>query len=192
VPKKNLARLLTAYGLYREAAGSTAWDLVLCGDGPLRGELEAMTDHLGLRPWVHFPGFVQYGELPVYYGLASAFVLVSTTEQWGLVVNEAASAGLPLLVSERCGCVPELVVEGRNGRSLDPFDEAGIADAMKFLSDEPDRASRMGQASQEVVSAFSPTRFGDSLISAAACALERPVAKPGAIDRLLVRLVALR
>ncbi len=192
VPKKNLARLLTAYARYREAAGSSAWDLVLCGDGPLRGELESMTDRLGLRPWVHFPGFVQYDELPVYYGLASAFVLVSTTEQWGLVVNEAASAGLPLLVSKQCGCVPELVVEGRNGRAPDSLDEAGIADAMKFLSDDSDRAARMGQASQDVVSAFSPRRFADSLVLAATCALERPVPKPSAIDRLFVRLVGMR
>jgi len=192
VPKKNLARLLTAYARYREAAGPSAWDLVLCGDGPLRGELEAMADRLGLSSWVRFPGFVQYDELPVYYGLASAFVLVSTTEQWGLVVNEAASAGLPLLVSKQCGCVPELVAEGRNGKTLDPLDEGGIADAMKFLSDDPDRAARMGQASQDVVSAFSPTRFADSLVLAAACAVERPVLKPSAVDRLLVRLVAMR
>ncbi|MDP6490551.1 MAG: glycosyltransferase family 4 protein [Kiritimatiellia bacterium] len=190
VPKKNLARLLTAYARYREAAGTTAWDLVLCGDGPLRGELEAAVDHMDLRTSVHFPGFVQYGELPEYYGLASAFVLASTVEQWGLVVNEAASAGLALLVSDRCGCAPELVVDGRNGYVLDPLDEAGIAAAMQRLSDDPEGAARMGQASQEIVSDFSPRRFADELVSAAVCAIEKPRVNPTVADRMIVRLMA--
>ena len=56
------------------------------------------------------------------YGLASAFVHPSTTEQWGLVVNEAAAAGLPLIVSERCGCAPELVRQGVTGFLFDPYD----------------------------------------------------------------------
>ncbi len=192
IPKKNLARLLTAYASYRRNVGEGAWDLVLCGDGPLRGELETMVDQLDVRASVHFPGFVQYDDLPVYYGLASAFVHVSTVEQWGLVVNEAASAGLPLLVSNRCGCVPELVIEGRNGWILDPLDEDGMATAMKALSDDPGTAIRMGQESQEVVAAFSPQRFADGMASAVSCAQEMPAAARTGVNRLLVNLMALR
>ncbi len=192
VPKKNLGRLLAAYARYRRQAGARAWDLVLCGDGPLRGELEALTDRMGLCASVHFPGFVQYDELPVYYGLASAFVHVSTVEQWGLVVNEAAAVGLPLLVSERCGCVPELVIEGRNGRVLDPFDEAGMAGAMLNLSGDPDGAVRMGLESQSIIKEFSPRRFADGLVSAAACAHGQSAAQPTTLDRWLVRLMAMR
>jgi len=192
VPKKNLARLLAAYATYRQSAGEGAWDLVMCGDGPLRDDLESLVDRLGLRASVRFPGFVQYDDLPVYYGLASAFVHMSTIEQWGLVVNEAASAGLPLLVSDRCGCVPELVIEGRNGQVLDPLDEAGMAMAMKALSDDPDAAARMGQASRKIVDAFSPQRFGEGMAAAAACAREESSASVSGVNRLLVRAMALR
>ena len=50
------------------------------------------------------------------------FVHASTTEQWGLVVNEAMAAGLPVLVSERCGCASDLVAHGINGLLFDPYD----------------------------------------------------------------------
>jgi glycosyltransferase involved in cell wall biosynthesis len=192
VPKKNLSRLLAAYSHYREQAGSRAWDLVLCGDGPLRDELEALAGRLGLGESVHFPGFVQYEDLPVYYGLASAFVHVSTVEQWGLVVNEASAAGLPVLVSNRCGCAPELVVEGRNGWVLDPMDALGIASVMVRVSDDPQQAAQMGRESQKIVSAFSPLRFADGLASAVVRAREEQSTGPSILDRLIVRLMALR
>ena len=109
VPKKNLLRLLEAYAGYRRRAGADAWHLVLLGDGELRGDIERRSALPDLAGAVILPGFRQYDELPAYYGLARAFVHASTTEQWGLVVNEAMAAGLPVLVSDRCGCAPDLV-----------------------------------------------------------------------------------
>jgi glycosyltransferase involved in cell wall biosynthesis len=135
---------------------------------------------------------VQYEDLPVYYGLASAFVHVSTVEQWGLVVNEASAAGLPVLVSNRCGCAPELVVEGRNGWVLDPMDALGIASVMVRVSDDPQQAAQMGRESQKIVSAFSPLRFADGLASAVVRAREEQSTGPSILDRLIVRLMALR
>src|SRR5207244_4064698 len=101
---KNLPRLLEAFAGYRRLAGDAAWELVLLGDGPLRPELVALLKDLELDGHVLLPGFKQYDELPAYYGLAGAFIHASTTEQWGLVVNEAMASGLPVLVSDRCGC----------------------------------------------------------------------------------------
>ena len=91
VPEKNLAGLLRGYALYANAPGSR--DLVLCGDGALRKELEQLARTLGVEKRVHWPGFVQYPDLPAYYALADAFILASTTEPWGLVVNEAMASG---------------------------------------------------------------------------------------------------
>src|SRR5581483_400271 len=84
VPKKNLPTLIDAFARYRRRAGAGAWDLVVIGDGPLRPELEAQVRRLGVGDAAHLPGFKQYGDLPAYYGLASAFVLPSTMDQWGL------------------------------------------------------------------------------------------------------------
>ena len=100
IEKKNLPRLISAYAEYRNRSKGTGvtdpgynrdapWDLVLLGDGPLRETLNAQLSTLNLHAHVQLPGFKQYNELPVYYALAKAFVHASTTEQWGLVVNEA-------------------------------------------------------------------------------------------------------
>ena len=111
IEKKNLSGLLHAYAAYRRATPDDPWSLVVLGDGELRPELERLRGELGLDDVVSFPGYRSYQELPAYYGLASCFVHASTTEQWGLVVNEAMAAGLPVLVSNRCGCAANLVQE---------------------------------------------------------------------------------
>ncbi len=134
VPKKNLDVLLEAFAAYCEASRSP-WELVLCGDGPMKEGLEAMTRELGISDHVRMPGFVQYEDLPSYYGLAQAFVHASHREQWGLVVNEAMAAGLPVLVSERCGCVPELVQQGVNGFTFPPSDAAALKRLLLRFSD---------------------------------------------------------
>ncbi len=191
IPKKNLSRLLAAFAQYQAEAGSAGWDLVLCGDGPLRQDLECQASQLGIQDRLHFAGFIQYDELPIYYGLASAFIHASTVEQWGLVVNEAAAAGLPLLLSERCGCVPELLLEGENGYAFDPCSEASLAGLMRDIAAAPDRAKEMGRASSRIVSGFSLQRFTADLLRAARHAMDEP-RQGNAVDRVLVRLMAMR
>src|SRR6266487_1842926 len=138
IEKKNLPSLIIAYAEYRvKWKGDTPWDLVLLGDGPLRDTLNSQLSTLNLNEHVHLPGFRPYDELPVYYALANAFVHASTSEQWGLVVNEAVASGLPVIVSERCGCVPEFVQD--NGFTVDPMIEYALASRlfeMASLSDE--------------------------------------------------------
>jgi glycosyltransferase involved in cell wall biosynthesis len=162
VRKKNLSRLVEGFARYREAV-SDPWDLVLLGDGPERDRVEEAIEAVGIEEAVHLPGFKQYDELPIYYGLAGAFVHASTTEQWGLVVNEAMAAGLPVLVSDRCGCAPDLVDEGRNGYTFDPNAADEIAEYMEAVARGRSHAERMGQASREIVDDWGPDRFGRGL-----------------------------
>ena len=128
IPKKNLSGLIRAYGDYRRLTGDQAWDLVLCGSGPLERELKHQARDIA---GIHFSGFTQIDKLPFYYGLASTFILPSSHfEQWGLVVNEAMASGLPVLVSRICGCASELVEEGFNGFTFDPLDIEGLSRLM--------------------------------------------------------------
>ncbi|MEM8681239.1 MAG: glycosyltransferase family 1 protein, partial [Planctomycetota bacterium] len=119
VPRKNLDMLMRAYAEVRRRTG-TDWHLQIVGDGPQEAELLRLREVLGLQRFVHFLGFQQYDRLPTLYALSQALVHPSTSEQWGLVVNEAMACGLPVVVSNRCGCVRELVHEGRNGATFDP------------------------------------------------------------------------
>jgi 1,2-diacylglycerol 3-alpha-glucosyltransferase len=188
VPKKNLSRLLLAYARYKALRGEHSWKLVIVGDGPLRESLRRQCRDLKLDGDVSFPGFVQYGQLPAYYGLASAFVHVSVVEQWGLVVNEALAAGLPILLSDRCGCAPELVSEGRNGFVFDPLDIENLAKLMARLSDHQD-IGVMGEVSQKIIDNWSPDRFAESMLSAAKITLTIGTSPPGLADSILLRTI---
>jgi glycosyltransferase involved in cell wall biosynthesis len=171
IAKKNLPGLLKAYALYRASAGEGAWKLVLLGDGPLKPELQAIAAQLGIGQDLILPGFKQYGALPAYYGLARAFVHSSTVEQWGLVVNEAMSAGLPVLVSNRCGCAPDLIVEGENGYVFDPYDVEQLSDLLRLVASEAPRLDTMGRASQRIIADWTPDVFAINMIEACRAAL---------------------
>ena len=160
---------------------------------PLRhGPVHSISD-LALADHVLLPGFKQYNELPAYYGLASAFVHASTTEQWGLVVNEAMASGLPVLVSDRCGCATDLVQEGRNGFTFDPGNVEQLAQFMFEISAfQPLKLSAFGDISRQIISGFDVAAFGRGLLQAVEVALQRPVARPGLLDRSLLQLLLLR
>jgi glycosyltransferase involved in cell wall biosynthesis len=190
--KKNLLGLLRGYARYRELVSSTPWSLVVVGDGGLKGELFALRHRLGLEEHVLFPGAKNYQELPSYYGLAGAFVHASTTEQWGLVVNEAMAAGLPVLVSKCCGCAPDLVVPGSNGLLFDPNDVSSIANAMVEIADGSYGRRAMGRNSQKIVGRWSLTRFAEGLNEAVEAAMRTQAPIPGLIDRLLLWMLRQR
>jgi glycosyltransferase involved in cell wall biosynthesis len=170
VPEKNLLSLLRAFGRYREAAEPlSAWDLVLCGAGPDEGEIDRLVRELGLTESVHRPGFLQADELAGWYAFASGFLLPSVSEPWGLVANEAAACGLPLLVSERAGCAETLVPDppGTTGLRFDPTDIEAMTGSMAWLSvlDAEERAA-MGRRSSEVVAQWGPERFASGMVEA--------------------------
>jgi glycosyltransferase involved in cell wall biosynthesis len=198
IEKKNLLRLIEAYSLYRQKSevrgqrSEIRWSLVLLGDGPLRSDLCHLISDLGLEHCVHLPGFKQYDELPAYYGLASAFIHASTTEQWGLVVNEAMASGLPVLVSNRCGCAPDLVQEGENGFTFDPCNVEQLAGLMLKISAFNFPISHFGAVSQHIVADWGPERFAFGLKAAMDCALKVGPRPAGVINSLLLRALIAR
>lgn len=187
VAKKNLPCLLKAFAEYRRAPGS-AWDLVLLGDGPLRPQLVDQLGRTGLADAVRMPGFVQYDDLPAYYGLAGAFIHPSTTEQWGLVVNEAMASGLPVIVSERCGCVADLIVPGVNGFTFDPFDGAELCRLMTLVSSPQCERHWLMQRGRAIIAQWDADRFARGLRDAANLAISAGN-KGRRADRAVVRLM---
>jgi glycosyltransferase involved in cell wall biosynthesis len=173
VEKKNLPLLISAYASYRQQLSENAWDLVLCGDGGLRPALENLINQNQLQNNVHLPGFLQQDELLPYFAHAKCFIHASTTEQWGLVVNEAMAAGLPVIVSNRCGCFEDLVMEGVNGFGFNPENQQELTNLMlKVSSDEVDLKS-MGQASLKHIQRYSPDYFAQGLKSAIQYAISK-------------------
>jgi 1,2-diacylglycerol 3-alpha-glucosyltransferase len=173
IEEKNLVRLFAAYRLYRQRYPNP-WELVLCGSGPLETTLRETAADL---PGVYFPGFKQDNALHDYYALAQVLILSSISETWGLVVNEAMAAGLPVLVSRACGCAPDLVLEGVNGYTFDPYDVEGLTRLMVRMSSGVVDLKAMGQASLRIIADWTPEVFAQNLFKAVDISLTKKVLK---------------
>ena len=192
--KKNLPGLIRAYARYRQLAKpstldsrlSTVFDLVIAGEGEERPEIKKTIQESGVADHVHLVGAKGYTELPAYYAAAGAFIHASTTEQWGLVVNEAMASGLPVLVSNRCGCARDLVRDGENGWTFDPTDEEQMADLMLRIASDEERRKEMSARSREIITEWGPERFASGVKAAVEAALSAPKKKVGLIDRLIL------
>ncbi len=91
------------------ASENISFHLVMVGSGEMEQELRSLAKANGLAS-VIFPGFVNQSELPRIYAAADVFVLPSEVEPWGLVVNEAMCAGLPIVTTGVVGCAADLVL----------------------------------------------------------------------------------
>lgn len=159
---KNLDGLLQAYREYRRSTPEP-WRLILVGDGPRRPQLERYVQDENLDGVV-FAGFRQIEDLPAYYGNAGALILPSHKDTWGLVVNEAMAAGLPVLVSRKAGCYADLVREGENGFTFHPGDADTLTALMRRVSSlPPSERDRMGERSREIITAWPLDLFARSL-----------------------------
>ena len=160
-PEKNLFRLLDAYRQYRILSEMPhPVELVLVGHGPDGAALESEIKSSGIEG-VTLAGTKQIDELPRYYANSECLILPSIQEPWGLVVNEAMACGRPALVSRRCGCAAEVIVEGVTGFTFDPLDTAALARTMYKLSRAPD-LDRMGKEAAARIGRFSLERFAAS------------------------------
>ncbi|MEA5620806.1 glycosyltransferase family 4 protein [Cronbergia sp. UHCC 0137] len=167
ISKKNLPFILESYAQYRDKLGDLAWDLVLCGDGELRLQIEKQIIQLNLDKYVHLPGFLQQDELLFYFAHAQCFIHASIQEQWGLVVNEAMAAGLPVLVSKRCGCYEDLIIEGLNGFGFDPVSLSELVDLMINITQRKYDLSKISQtALNHINKNFSIEKFGLGILKA--------------------------
>jgi glycosyltransferase involved in cell wall biosynthesis len=169
VPEKGLDTLLSAYARYRQQAEpESAWNLVLCGGGPLEPQLRATAETLEIARFVQWPGFLTAAQLVPWYTRAGAFVLPSRSEPWGLVANEAAACACPLILSEAAGCTPSLLPAGSQcGRSFTPNDVASLAQSLHQIATVPaDQRRSMGLSARTVASAWGPARFGQGLLEA--------------------------
>lgn len=174
LPRKNVDSLLRGYYRYRSLCEGAPWGLVVVGSGDEEHRLRRLERDLGLEG-VQWSGFVQYDELPIYYGLASGLVHPAKQEAWGLVVNEAAASGLPVLVSKTVGARYELVEDDVNGFLFDPNNVEEMAQAMLKLSRmDVQSRRRMGAHSQRIVADWSPRNFGEQLLRAAKLAMSLP------------------
>ncbi len=108
--------------------------LLLVGSGPQAKDLKELAIDLGLGASIEFVGSMDQLALAQYYARATCLVLPSRSEPWGLVVNEALHYGCPVIVSDRCGCAPELVVNGITGYVFETGNPNDLSDKLLKLA----------------------------------------------------------
>lgn len=126
--EKGIDSLLDAFVRVREVLPEATLRIV--GTGAQNGTLREQVRALALDAYVKFVGSLQDEPLSREYFGATCLVLPSHSEPWGLVVNEALSHGCPAVVSDRCGCVPELIVDDETGRAFPAGDVEALARAL--------------------------------------------------------------
>jgi glycosyltransferase involved in cell wall biosynthesis len=217
VAKKNLNTLIRAYRLFLDTSAERKTDLVMVGAGEEEAKLRCLCTALNLpvydhdpgrnarrlldfaprAPGIHFYGFRQIEENPVFYALADGFILPSLWEEWGLVVNEAMASSLPVVVSETAGCAEDLLEAGppeeslspsvrsladkyalgtrvrRNGFVFDPNSCEELSRVMLCLEESLEVRAAMGSCSRQLVQKFSCENFARNAIRAAEAALRR-------------------
>jgi glycosyltransferase involved in cell wall biosynthesis len=169
IKRKNVSRLVEAFAAYRQEVGDDqAWDLVICGSGEEEASIRNLILAKGLNDCVHLPGFITYQAIGDWYGLANAFVHPALQEQWGLVVNEACAAGLPILCSRTVGACHELVHEGDNGLLFNPESTQDMTRALLSIHQlDSDARTKMAQSSRMIVADYGSQNFAEGLINAA-------------------------
>lgn len=154
---KNLPLLLTCFAEARKQfVNEQEWGLILLGDGIERDRLTAVIHTLNLAEQVRLlPGRPWY-RIPDVLALSNVLVLPSRSEPWGLVVNEAMACGLPVIVSDRCGCAADLVQDDRNGFVFDPDLPDELTAHLTQFMDGSAPARQMGEAAQQFITQYSP------------------------------------
>jgi glycosyltransferase involved in cell wall biosynthesis len=131
------------------AAGDPRLVLLLAGSGAERDRLVALAEELGVR-LVLLPD-VPWRRIVERFVLADVFALLSRHEPWGVVVNEAAACGLPLVLSDRVGAAFDLLEHGRNGALVPADDHVAAGTAIRDLAADPERRRAAGEASREIM-----------------------------------------
>ena len=116
--RKNLFNLIKSFANYQKEGG--VWGLKIIGSGNLYYKLKKYAESITNYEKFEIINWLQISDLVNYYKGASAFILPSYFDNWGLVVNEAISSGLPCIVSQNCGCAVDLIKNKETGFLFNP------------------------------------------------------------------------
>jgi glycosyltransferase involved in cell wall biosynthesis len=167
VPEKGLETLLRSVA----ATGDKRIKLVVAGGGPAARHLEELARVLDVS--LTASGDVSQDELAALYATADIFALLSLHETWGVVVNEAAASGLPLVLSERVGAAHDLVREGENGFVVPADDVEAVAAALERFATDQELRRSAGRRSRELVSDWGYEPSVENFVAAVRAATSR-------------------
>jgi len=148
IPKKNPLHILEALKIAQD--GPSDLHALMVGDGPLLDEAQSYAQAHDLS--VTFTGFLNQTKIGRAYTAADVLALPSNyDETWGLVVNEGMVFGLPAIVSDRVGCGPDLVTNGKTGYAFPYGNREALADAFLRMAVSDEKRREMGQRARRQI-----------------------------------------
>lgn len=132
------------------ASMSPEWCLVLVGNDRTNGQYARQANRLGIAERVLFRGVIQSTDIGSAFSAADVLVLPSRYDGWGMVVNEAAAMGLPLVVSDAAGAAWHVVDHAVNGFRFTSGSVRALHQAMSAYVDAPELLAPHGQASKRI------------------------------------------
>lgn len=157
--EKNLLRLIEAFQISKI---NQTWNLKIIGAGPMQGILEQAvmnSSSIELKSWC------SYAELPGEYAQAKAFVLPSSFEPWGLVVNEAIASGIPVLLSSEVGALNDVYSSSMDKLVFVPFSTDAIRYSLDVLADMEDKhLQQVWNSQQKVLTTHNPEVWAQTLL----------------------------
>jgi len=150
VPQKGFDILLDAFA--RVSDRYPYWVLTILGDGPLRRDLEAQRDRLGLTERVRLPGAAS--NLTPYLHKADVFVMASRYEGFPMVLCQAMACGLPVIYTDCPSGPREIIRNGVDGLLVPNEDVEGLAAAMEALISDEKKRERLAMHAREIIERF--------------------------------------
>jgi glycosyltransferase involved in cell wall biosynthesis len=149
VPRKNVNKLIEVI----EDVAQSRRDFVLdiLGDGSERADLEKMTSKKKLSEIIKFHGFIQNANLPEFLAFSACFLFQTDFDVWGLVVNEAMAAGIPVLSSLNAGATYDLIINGKTGFIVDYNNKKDVVQKINTILDNPMHTESMGRNASELI-----------------------------------------
>jgi glycosyltransferase involved in cell wall biosynthesis len=153
--KKNPILLINAFS----KISTNTVRLVFVGSGYLETEMINLVNTLefNIRSRIHFLGFQNQSLMPAVYQMCDVFVLPSKGpgETWGLSVNEAMASSKPIIVSNKCGCALDLVIDNINGFVFESENLGSLSEKMNFMISQNNNLKIMGNQSQIIIQKWS-------------------------------------
>ncbi len=186
--RKNLLNLIRSYADYQNNGGR--WGLKIIGSGDQYNKLINLSNIITNKNNFEIINWLQIDELVNYYKKASAFVLPSYFDNWGLVVNEAIASGLPCIVSKNCGCAVDLIKKDISGLIFDPNNINELSFCMKIIENQDKKErEKMTNLAKVNLNKFDLHNFSKNFQKAINEAISKP--RYSLFSKLLLRITSL-
>ncbi|HVO72680.1 MAG TPA: glycosyltransferase family 4 protein [Ignavibacteriaceae bacterium] len=133
------------------------------GDEKLKNDMFNALKENGIN--YHYAGFIEHRDLPEYYAQSKVLLLPTSEDCWGVVINEAMVAGLPVITTKMTAAAGELVLDGINGFVL-PLDSEQWAEKITGLLKNSVELKSFSKCAKEMVNGFNFQNAADGIISA--------------------------